>query len=323
MWHVRGAFSTGMVFEQFRIGDRIDSARRYNLDFDAAFPLAVKAYEFPEGEALVPMSWHERLELFCPLSGSGVFRMGETQCKFSGGDILVVDHLSLHGVERYVGARRRAVVVAFLPELVAGPAALPCDWRLLRSFRQRAADGVLVLRGNRREGGMVRAALAGLVRGQAELNGAVAPTPVQARVKMCLLQLLLLLDEALDPQLKAAQGYEERRTGLRRLAPVLDAVRAQLSGRVSVPAAARMLGMSESYFMRFFRNATGVPFNAWVIQVRLVEAHRMLLETGLTVSEIAAATGFCDQSYFDRRFRARFGRTPSEARAGRRKGVAA
>lgn len=323
MTHVRGAFSSGMSFEDFRIGDRIDSERRYHLEFDAAFPLSVKAYEFPLGEALVPMTWHERLELFCPLSGSGSFRMGETVCDFRGGDILVVDHLCLHGVERYAGARRRAVVITFLPELVAGPAALPCDWRLLRIFRQRASQGALLWRRRRGEGGAVRSALRDLVQTQAALDDAVARTQLQSRIKVHLLRLLVLLDEALEPQIDLAQGYEERRERLRRLRPLLDTVQARLAERTSVAAAARMLGMSQSYFMRYFRHATGATFNSWVTQVRLVEAHRMLIETGLAVSEIALATGFCDQSYFDRRFRARFGKTPSEARDGGRRGVAA
>jgi AraC-like DNA-binding protein len=308
------------AFEPFQIGGKVDAEGRYRLELDPSFPLLVKTYEFPAGEELVPMTWHERLELFCPLSGHGTFRMADQLQEFRGGDVLVVDHLRPHGVERYVGARRRAAVVTFLPELVAGPAALPCDWRLLQIFRQRSERGVLILHGGR---GEVRQALLDLVRWQAEAEQAVNRTALQARMKAGLLKLLVLLDEALSPRMVAAEGYEERRERLRRLAPLLDTVRARMGERIFVGDAARLVGMSESYFMRFFRRTAGVPFNAWLIEVRLLEAHRRLLETDGPVSEIAAATGFCDQSYFDRRFRARFGRTPTAARQTRRKGVPA
>jgi hypothetical protein len=41
---------------------------------------------------------------------------------------------------------------------------------------------------------------------------------------------------------------------------------------------------------------------------------RLLRETDRSIAEIATAVGFADQSYFDRRFRRRFGRTPRQFR---------
>jgi AraC-like DNA-binding protein len=317
---MRPAIPANVAFEPFQIGDRLDAERRYPLEFDPSFPLLVKTHEFPRGESLVPMSWHERLELFCPLSGRGLFRMGDSLTPFRAGDLLVVDHLCLHGVERYSGAGRRAAVITFLPELVAGAGALPCDLRLLQIFGHRAEEGPLLVHGARASAEPVRQAVLDLICWQAGLEQAVGRTSLQARMKSGLLRLLVLLDDALQPQLRAAASYEERRERLRRLAPLLDAVRHRLAEKTTVGSAARLLGMSESYFMRFFRGAAGVPFNAWLIQLRLVEAHRLLLQTDLPVSEIATATGFCDQSYFDRRFRLRFGKTPTQARRARRRG---
>ena len=41
---------------------------------------------------------------------------------------------------------------------------------------------------------------------------------------------------------------------------------------------------------------------------------RLLRETDRSIADIADATGFSDQSYFDKRFKRAFGRTPKEFR---------
>jgi AraC-like DNA-binding protein len=63
----------------------------------------------------------------------------------------------------------------------------------------------------------------------------------------------------------------------------------------------------------------GTTFSEFVLNARLVHAHRMLTNpclAGLTITTIAFASGFGDLSYFDRTFRRRFGGTPSDVRHG-------
>ena len=49
---------------------------------------------------------------------------------------------------------------------------------------------------------------------------------------------------------------------------------------------------------------------------------RLLRETELTIAEIAARTGFPDQSYFDRRFKQAFGKSPRQFRTDLTKRIA-
>ncbi len=81
------------------------------------------------------MTWHERLEIFCPLSGFGAFRIGEHLERFEAADILLIDNLRLHGVDHFEGDYRHALVVVFYPDLLVAPGGLPCDMWLLRPFR--------------------------------------------------------------------------------------------------------------------------------------------------------------------------------------------
>jgi AraC-like DNA-binding protein len=297
--------------ESFQILEQVDSAKRYHLTLDPAFPLALKLFEFPRVAGAVPMTWHERLEIFCPLAGSGAFRIGEREEAFEALDILLIDNLRLHGVGRFEGPTRRALVVVFYPELVAAPGALPCDLWLLRPFRH-LRDGCLHLRSGDRMAGKAWDCLNRLVLARVEKN---ADLEGQARQKAILAELLICLGEAFRDSLVEHSDYEERRDRLGRLAPLFEHVAARHHEAISVTAASRMVEMSASYFMRFFRKATGLTFSVYVDQLRVGRAHQLLVESDLSLAEIAAETGFCDQCHMNRHIRRRFGTTPGRIRS--------
>jgi len=79
---------------------------------------------------------------------------------------------------------------------------------------------------------------------------------------------------------------------------------------------ARRHGLTPRYVQRLFERA-GSSFTAFLLDRRLMAAHRLLREANnrrRKVSDIAAAAGFADISYFNRAFKARFGATPTEIR---------
>jgi AraC-like DNA-binding protein len=79
-------------------------------------------------------------------------------------------------------------------------------------------------------------------------------------------------------------------------------------------------GLSRRYVQHLFE-LTGTSFTSFVVEQRLMLAHRMLCEPNSQwrkISDIAAAAGFSDISYFNRAFKSRFGRTPGDVRNLRR-----
>lgn len=73
---------------------------------------------------------------------------------------------------------------------------------------------------------------------------------------------------------------------------------------------ARSIGVSPYHMIRKFKNVCGLTPHQFQIQCRVRKAQR-LLEEGRSVTEVAYATGFCDQSHFDRCFRKIVRLTPS------------
>jgi transcriptional regulator GlxA family with amidase domain len=84
-----------------------------------------------------------------------------------------------------------------------------------------------------------------------------------------------------------------------------------------IAAVARRVGLSRSRFSVVFAAAMGCAPQAWREAKRLDRAAELLAHSFLAVADIAAQTGFADPFYLSRRFRARFGESPSAWRARR------
>ncbi|MDE6434488.1 MAG: AraC family transcriptional regulator [Lachnospiraceae bacterium] len=74
---------------------------------------------------------------------------------------------------------------------------------------------------------------------------------------------------------------------------------------------AKSIGISPYHMIRQFKAVCGLTPHQFQIQCRVRKA-QFLLEEGKSVTEAAYATGFCDQSHFDRCFRKIVRLTPSE-----------
>lgn len=74
---------------------------------------------------------------------------------------------------------------------------------------------------------------------------------------------------------------------------------------------ASMCYLSEGYFCRFFKKATGRTVAEYITEVRVEKASVMLRSTDSTIADIAFNTGFDDANYFARVFRKTTGFSPS------------
>ncbi|KWN80223.1 AraC family transcriptional regulator [Burkholderia ubonensis] len=95
--------------------------------------------------------------------------------------------------------------------------------------------------------------------------------------------------------------------------PRVEAMRerlaADLTGAVTLDEIAQAAGLSPFHAARLFTRTTGMPPHAWRNQLRLQRALAPL-RAGVAVAEVAAASGFVDQSHFTRHFRRMFGVPP-------------
>ena len=116
----------------------------------------------------------------------------------------------------------------------------------------------------------------------------------------------------LEPTPRARGGLPA--TAMRRLQ---EYVETHLSENVDLPVLAGIAGLSVFHFAREFKRTAGVTPHYYLLKKRVERANTLLSRTDLSLSEIALASGFFDQSHLTRRFRQILGATPGMVRSQR------
>jgi AraC family transcriptional regulator, arabinose operon regulatory protein len=117
----------------------------------------------------------------------------------------------------------------------------------------------------------------------------------------------------------AADRLRGRAGSVDRIHLVQDHLRAHLAEPTSVPALARLAGMSTSHFAALFKASAGTGVVEYVKRLRIARARELLITTDALVAEIASAIGYTDAFYFSRQFRSVNGMSPTEYRSRSRR----
>lgn len=87
---------------------------------------------------------------------------------------------------------------------------------------------------------------------------------------------------------------------------------------VSMNRLAQECGLSVRHFTRACCQSTGLPPHQWLLKQRVTEAMELIRNPQLSRAEIAASSGFSDQSHLSRVFRAKVGLSPKAWRRANR-----
>jgi AraC family transcriptional regulator len=96
---------------------------------------------------------------------------------------------------------------------------------------------------------------------------------------------------------------------------IRDYIEAHLDEPIEVGALASIAGRSPFHFTRLFAQAVGVSPHRYVVRLRLERAVELMRDGRSGLAEIAACTGFADQSHLSRWVRRVYGVSPTQLAA--------
>ena len=102
--------------------------------------------------------------------------------------------------------------------------------------------------------------------------------------------------------------------GLLRLAPALNLVAQRMESIPSVSEMAAAANVSEGHFSQQFKAVLHVSPRQYVNRLRVDRARQLLMNTDMTIDQIARSLGFTYTHYFDRLFKCHMLQTPGEYR---------
>lgn len=140
-------------------------------------------------------------------------------------------------------------------------------------------------------------------------------TGSETRANGLFLELLSFLARELKSDRKSGNRYS-------RILPALRDMEKNAGARRSNEEYAKMCGLTPYYFIHLFKEVTGESPVKYISELNMRKAEYLLEDTNMGVADIARLTGFESPSYFTKRFKERFGKTPSEFReSGNEKGM--
>jgi len=99
----------------------------------------------------------------------------------------------------------------------------------------------------------------------------------------------------------------------KRITKALSHISQNYENNITVEDLAFCSGYNPQYFIRLFKEATGLSPHKYLIKFRLKEARKLLSED-MSISEIASRTGFYDVNSFSRAFRREYKNSPTVCR---------
>ena len=85
---------------------------------------------------------------------------------------------------------------------------------------------------------------------------------------------------------------------------------------ISLQDVAGVLGYSDVYFCKLFKQNFGKSFIVYLNELRISKAKEFLANPAINIKDISSEAGYRDANYFARVFKRMTGQTPSEYRNG-------
>ena len=238
-----------------------------------------------------PFHYHPEIELTLIGASSGARYVGDHIGRFSAGDLVLMGpnlpHIYINDAK--ITQRPHATVLHFLPDCLGRDFFQLGEMKRIGDLLERSRVG-LAFHGRARE--RAAEALTQLIK----LSGVERITHF-----LSILQMLAntrafrrLASPTYAPSLALYQGERINR--------VCELMSKRFRENITQSEAARAARMSAPSFSRFFRRATNRTFRAFLNEVRIGHASRLLLETDQSVVEICHDSGFGNLSNFNRQF---------------------
>lgn len=273
----------------------------------SGFPYLTYPCTIPLDFNKVPLHWHEEMEFIYIKKGTGLVSVDFVPYEVHGGDIVMVCPGKLHTIEKWKQESMEYENIIFHLNLLASRQPDIC-WETYLSPISRGQKNLPVLITRDQPCYMGIASCLDQIDQVRE----TFPEGWELFIKGKLFELFFLFWGNEAPSLSPPLSRPPK--DLERTRQILKYMEQHYSQPISIKEVSQACGMSQSHFMRFFKNTMGMSFTPYLNDYRLTMASRLLLSSEDSVLTIAGDTGFNNLSYFNRSFKEKFGMTPREFR---------
>ncbi|XEC93733.1 AraC family transcriptional regulator [Paenibacillus tarimensis] len=267
-------------------------------------------HNISSGERVLYMHWHEHLEILFIVNGRAVFDIGGASYEASAGDLLFVHSGELHSgyainnmdVDYYAIVIGRSLLGGDAGDPLYGPMILPfMDGRKRFPAHLPSTDA-----GYEMFAESVRRIIT-----EFEAKQPGYELSIRAYLQLLVSGALRRLGGE-GEKVRGASGINSLRS--EQFEALFAFIREEYKRPIGLPEAAQLVNMSISHFCKTFKRLTGRTFIEYVNLYRVNESEKLLLTTGMTVTEAAEQVGFSSIHYFIRTFKSLKHYSPSQCK---------
>ncbi len=269
------------------------------------FPYMVYRGQLPEYIQSFPVHWHKEMEIIYVVNGHGTVTIQTSKYNLCEGDIILIQPETLHSIEQLDNQHMEYFNIIFDFNLLESDTSY-CYINFLKPIYERRKTVPVYIKDNEPLSSLITPHIQYLINNRKQKFSG-DELMVKSNLYAIIHHINKFCTETSDSSLKLESNYNK-------IKEVLMYVHTHYSEKLTVENAATLINYSPNYFSKLFRELTETSFIQYVINYRLDIASEKLINTKLTITEIAEETGFSNLPYFTRSFTAKYGSTPNAYR---------
>jgi len=242
-----------------------------------------------------PWHYHPEYEIVLVTESTGKRFIGDHISDFKPGNLALlgpnIPHTYKNGDKYYAEnskLRAKSIVIHFTPASLGNDFLELPEANILNSLFEAASFGIDIF-------GKTNEKIAAALHDILTLKG--------LKRWLCLVEILCEI--AASTEVTAITktphiGHNEKES--RRLCKVFDWITTNIKKDITLAEAAHIAEMNENAFSRFFSQRTRKTFSAYIKELRLQKAAKLLVENDMTITQVCYECGYNNISNFNRQF---------------------
>lgn len=269
------------------------------------FPYNTYLCSIPLDFTQVPLHWHDEMELIYIKKGRGTITVDFTQYTVSAGTIALIIPGQLHSIEQFEHESMEYENIIFHPGILVTKKTDTSNTDILAPLLSGKLSVPLLYTPEF----PYYKEIAACIDANDEISR-TNPPGYQLFIKSQLFMLFFILANKCLLKEHVKKDYKS----LEKMKLILKYVENHYMDKITIEDIADEVGLSQSHFMKYFKNTMGTSFIEYLNEYRLTMASRLLVSSDSSILDIAAEVGYENLSYFNRTFKKRFEMTPREYR---------
>lgn len=266
-----------------------------NVEMEKALPARIYIHKSGSEDCHYPLHWHRDLEFGLVLEGNIIAHRNGEQVKVGAGDFFFVNSAVLHETDALDYSKLKTITIIL-------------SYQLMKEYCKDIDSIYFDLTGKNHTKQKIKDLILECGRTYEE------------KKKFYELDLSILLREMCRILLKECRRPKENRnseldqTNLISIKRAMAYIEENYAKNITLEHISSEIGMSPTYFSRYFKKMTGQTFHSYLTNVRLYHAYIQLKDVDSSITQIAHENGFANIKSFIGAFKKVYHVTPERYR---------